>query len=58
MSPLAVMATALSGGLYATHCLVPPTPGPIAMAGTLEADLGTDHSGWPDRFHTACLHLP
>lgn len=37
---LAVMATALSGGLYATHCLVPPTPGPIAMAGTLEADLG------------------
>lgn len=37
---LAVMATALSGGLYATHCLVPPTPGPIAMAGTLSADLG------------------
>ena len=37
---LAVMGTALSGGLYATHCLVPPTPGPIAMAGTLEADLG------------------
>lgn len=37
---LAVMATALSGGLYATHCLVPPTPGPIAMAGALEADLG------------------
>lgn len=37
---LAVTATALSGGLYATHCLVPPTPGPIAMAGTLEADLG------------------
>lgn len=37
---LAVMGTALSGGLYATHCLVPPTPGPIAMAGTLSADLG------------------
>lgn len=37
---LAVTATALSGGLYATHCLVPPTPGPIAMAGTLGADLG------------------
>lgn len=37
---LAVMATALSSGLYATHCLVPPTPGPIAMAGTLNADLG------------------
>lgn len=37
---LAVMATALSSGLYATHCLVPPTPGPIAMAGTLDANLG------------------
>jgi len=37
---LAVMATALSSGLYATHCLVPPTPGPIIMAGTLSADLG------------------
>ena len=37
---LAVMATALSGGLYATHCLVPPTPGPSAMAGPLEADMG------------------
>lgn len=37
---LAVMATALSSGLYATHCLVPPTPGPIAMAGTLNANLG------------------
>ena len=37
---LAVLATALSAGLYATHCLVPPTPGPIAMAGTLSANLG------------------
>ena len=37
---LAVMATALSGGLYATHCLVPPTPGPIYMAGALGANLG------------------
>ncbi|ADK82391.1 GntP family permease [Sediminispirochaeta smaragdinae] len=37
---LAVMATCLSSGLYATHCLVPPTPGPIIMAGTLKADLG------------------
>ena len=37
---LAVMGTALSAGLYATHCLVPPTPGPIAMAGSLNADLG------------------
>ncbi len=37
---LAVLATALSSGLYATHCLVPPTPGPISMAGILTADLG------------------
>jgi len=37
---MAVMATALSSGLYATHCLVPPTPGPIFMSETLNADLG------------------
>ncbi|QZY54427.1 GntP family permease [Crassaminicella profunda] len=37
---LSVMATALSAGLYATHCLVPPTPGPIIMADTLKANLG------------------
>ncbi|MCG8551294.1 MAG: GntP family permease [Desulfobacterales bacterium] len=40
VTSLAVMATALSSGLYATHCLVPPTPGPIIMADTLKADLG------------------
>ena len=37
---MAVMATALSTGLYATHTLVPPTPGPIAAANNLQADLG------------------
>ncbi|WP_020614749.1 GntP family permease [Sediminispirochaeta bajacaliforniensis] len=37
---MAVMAVALATGLYATHTLVPPTPGPIAAAGTLGADLG------------------
>lgn len=37
---LSVMAIALSTGLYATHTLVPPTPGPIAAAGKLGADLG------------------
>ncbi len=37
---MAVMAVALSTGLYATHCLVPPTPGPIAAAGILGAELG------------------
>jgi GntP family gluconate:H+ symporter len=37
---LAVSAVALATGLTATHCLVPPTPGPIAAAGMLGADLG------------------
>ena len=37
---MAIMAVALSTGLYATHCLVPPTPGPIAAAGILKAELG------------------
>jgi GntP family gluconate:H+ symporter len=37
---LAVTSIALSTGLYATHTLVPPTPGPIAAAGNLGADLG------------------
>ena len=37
---LAGSAIALSTGLIATHCLVPPTPGPIAAAGILGADLG------------------
>ncbi len=38
---LAGTAIALSLGLTATHTMVPPTPGPIAAAGILEADLGT-----------------
>ncbi len=37
---LAGTAVALSLGLMATHTLVPPTPGPIAAAGILGADLG------------------
>ncbi|WP_240920742.1 GntP family permease [Thermococcus sp. CX2] len=37
---MAVTAIALSTGLYATHTLVPPTPGPIAAAENLNADLG------------------
>jgi len=37
---LAGAAIALSLGLTTTHCLVPPTPGPIAAAGILNADLG------------------
>ena len=37
---LASSAIALSLGLYVTHTMVPPTPGPIAAAGILNADLG------------------
>lgn len=40
---IASMAVALATGLYATHNLVPPTPGPIAAAGNIGAEnyLGT-----------------
>lgn len=38
---LATFAVALSMGLYATHCLVPPTPGPLAVGGQLRANMGT-----------------
>ncbi|MFC1544782.1 GntP family permease [Gemmatimonadota bacterium] len=34
------LAVALATGLYATHCLVPPTPGPIAAAVAVGADIG------------------
>lgn len=37
---LAILAVSLSTGLYATHVFVPPTPGPLAAAGTLGADIG------------------
>ncbi len=37
---LAGPAVALALGLIATHCIVPPTPGPIGAAGILDADLG------------------
>ena len=37
---LAMLAIALSLGLYITHSLIPPTPGPVAAAGILNADLG------------------
>ncbi|MDR2527964.1 MAG: GntP family permease [Synergistaceae bacterium] len=38
---MATMAIALSTGLYATHTLVPPTPGPIAAAENLKANLAS-----------------
>lgn len=36
---MTTMAVALAMGLHATHMLVPPTPGPLAVAGILGADL-------------------
>lgn len=38
--PLAATTVALSLGILSTHSLVPPTPGPIAAAGIIGADLG------------------
>ncbi len=38
--PLVVLGVSLAAGLYATHVFVPPTPGPLAAAAVLNADLG------------------
>lgn len=38
--PYAATTVALTLGISSTHSLVPPTPGPIAAAGILGADLG------------------
>ncbi|MEM8969706.1 MAG: GntP family permease [Bacteroidota bacterium] len=38
--PFAATTIALTMGITASHSLVPPTPGPIAAAGILNADLG------------------
>ncbi len=42
ISPL-LFSISLAGGLYATHILIPPTPGPMAVAGIfgIGASLGT-----------------
>src|SRR5690606_17200009 len=37
---LVVFAVALSTGLYVSHVFIPPTPGPLAAAEALNADLG------------------
>jgi len=37
---LSILAVALATGLYTTHVFVPPTPGPLAAAATLGADIG------------------
>ncbi|RVU54533.1 GntP family permease [Anaerosphaera multitolerans] len=38
---MTTMTVSLAMGLHATHMLVPPTPGPLAVAGILNANLGT-----------------
>ncbi len=38
--PLMCLLGSLNAGILATHTMVPPTPGPLAAAGTLNADLG------------------
>lgn len=38
--PTLVFAIALATGLYSAHVFVPPTPGPLAAAAIMEADLG------------------
>lgn len=37
---LVVFAVALSTGLYVSHVFIPPTPGPLAAAAVLNADIG------------------
>lgn len=37
---MTTMAIAMCMGLHATHMFVPPTPGPLAVAGILNADMG------------------
>ncbi|MBX2815768.1 MAG: GntP family permease [Saprospiraceae bacterium] len=38
--PILVVGLALAAGLTVSHTLIPPTPGPLAVAAILEADLG------------------
>jgi len=37
---LSILSIALATGLYTTHVFVPPTPGPLAAAATIGADIG------------------
>lgn len=38
--PILVVALSLAAGLTVSHTLLPPTPGPLAVASLLDADLG------------------
>ncbi len=37
---MVVLGVSLAAGLYATHVFIPPTPGPLAAAAALDADIG------------------
>lgn len=39
-TPVLTMGIALAGGLVATHTMVPPTPGPLGVAGIFGVDVG------------------
>lgn len=39
-TPLLVVGLSLTAGLTVSHTLMPPTPGPLAVAALLEADIG------------------
>lgn len=39
-TPLLVVGLSLTAGLTVSHTLMPPTPGPLAVASLLEADIG------------------
>lgn len=51
---LAPLALSLAGGLYLTHTLIPPTPGPLAAA----ANLGADDFVGTIMFFGAIISLP
>jgi gluconate transporter len=38
--PLIMLGVALAGGLLVTHTIVPPTPGPLGVAGIYNVDIG------------------
>jgi len=49
---MAVMAVALSTGLYATHTMVPPTPGPYRCGKCARCRFGEGHSSGLDCCHS------
>ena len=46
------LALSLAVGLQLTHCLVPPTPGPLTAAGMLNVGRGNHDHRWSADFHS------